>query len=74
MAGIETVEAVLQGFAIYAAAGVVFALAFLAFGLKRIDNGAKDTSLAFRLIVLPGLIALWPLMLIRWIAGGQPHG
>ena len=52
----------------------VFALAFLVLGLTRIDNGAKGAGLAFRLLILPGLIALWPLMLIRWISGGQPHG
>lgn len=74
MGSIETVTAVLEGVALYAAAGVVFALLFLAFGIARIDNGAKGTGIGFRLLILPGLIALWPLMLIRWIAGGQPHG
>lgn len=70
----ETVTAILEGVAVYAAAGAVFALAFLVLGLTRIDNGAKGAGLAFRLLILPGLIALWPLMLIRWISGGQPHG
>ncbi len=74
MGSIETVTAVLQGVTLYAAAGVVFALLFLAFGIARIDNGAKGTGIGFRLLILPGLVVLWPLMLIRWIAGGQPHG
>lgn len=73
MASIETVTAVLNGVALYAAAGVVFALAFLLLGITRIDNGAKGAGLGFRLLILPGLIALWPLMLIRWLSGGQPH-
>jgi hypothetical protein len=51
----------------------VFALVFLALGVARIDNGAKGAGIAFRLLILPGLIALWPLMIIRWISGGQPH-
>lgn len=74
MGSIETVSAILQGVALYAAAGLVFALLFLALGLIRIDNGAKGAGLGFRLMILPGLIALWPLMLIRWLSGGQPHG
>jgi len=74
MASIETVEAVLHGAALYAAAGAVFALLFLLLGLNRIDNGAKGAGLGFRLLIIPGLIALWPLMLIRWLSGGQPHG
>jgi hypothetical protein len=47
---------------------------FLGLGLTRIDHGAKGAGLGFRLLILPGLIALWPLMLIRWLSGGQPHG
>lgn len=74
MGSIETVTAILQGAALYLAAGAVFALAFLLFGLTRIDHGAKGAGLGFRLMILPGLIALWPLMLIRWLSGGQPHG
>lgn len=73
MASIETVTAVLNGVALYAAAGVVFAVAFLLLGITRIDNGAKGAGLGFRLLLIPGLIALWPLMLIRWLSGGQPH-
>jgi hypothetical protein len=74
MGNIETVTAVLNGVALYAAAGTVFALVFLLLGVTRIDNGAKGTGLGFRLLIIPGLIALWPLMLIRWVTGGQPHG
>lgn len=74
MASIETVTAILNGVALYAAAGAVFAVAFLLLGITRIDNGAKGASLGFRLLLVPGLIALWPLMLIRWLSGGQPHG
>ncbi len=74
MASIETVTAILNVVALYAAAGAVFAVAFLLLGITRIDNGAKGAGLGFRLLLIPGLIALWPLMLIRWLSGGQPHG
>lgn len=74
MGNTETVTAILDGAALYAIAGVVFALVFLLLGLTRIDHGAKEAGLGFRMMILPGLIALWPLMLIRWLSGGQPHG
>ncbi len=73
MGNIEAVTTILTGAALYAAAGVVFALLFLSVGVTRIDHGAKGAGITFRLLILPGLIALWPLMLARWIAGGQPH-
>lgn len=74
MGNIELVETLLVGVSLYAAAGAAFALGFLALGLTRIDHGAVGAGISFRLLIVPGLIALWPLMLVRWIAGGQPHG
>lgn len=52
---------------LYAAAGVLFALPFLAWGLPRIDPAARGSSLAFRLIILPGTVALWPVLLRHWL-------
>jgi hypothetical protein len=56
----------------YAGAGLVFALAFLwpGGGVERVDPGAKGAGAGFRLIVLPGVVALWPLLAARWRAGG----
>lgn len=67
MLSIETVSLALETVALYLAAGLVFGLAFLIFGLPRIDPAARGTGLAFRLIILPGVAALWPLLLARWI-------
>lgn len=53
----------------YAAAGMLFAVAFVARGVDAIDPVAKGSSLGFRLIILPGSAALWPLLLRRWIGG-----
>ena len=52
---------------LYAAFGVVFAIAFVSRGVSRIDGQAAGASLGFRLIVLPGVTALWPVLLHRWI-------
>ena len=52
---------------LYAAAGLVFALPFLIWGLPRVDQATHGSSLAFRLLVLPGTAALWPLLLRQWV-------
>ena len=52
---------------VYAAAGLVFVAAFVIAGIGRIDQVANGSSIGFRLIVLPGAAALWPLLLRRWL-------
>ena len=57
---------------IYAAAGLVLAVAFVLFGAAKIDPGVKGSPIGFRLLIFPGVAALWPLLLKRWL-GGQSH-
>jgi hypothetical protein len=45
----------------------VFAAVFVAFGIGRVDPIARQAPLGFRLVVLPGCAALWPLLLRRWV-------
>jgi len=52
----------------YAAAGLVFAAAFVAHGAATIDNAARGAPLGFRLLIFPGAAALWPLLLTKWIS------
>ena len=52
---------------IYALTGLLFAIAFVALGVRRVDPAASGSSIAFRLIILPGVAALWPVLLGRWI-------
>ena len=56
----------------YAWLGLVFALGFVAFGVARVDETARGTSWGFRLLLLPGSVALWPLLAWRWRRGGEP--
>lgn len=59
--------------AVYLGIGLVFGVAFVWRGVGRIDPAARGASLGFRMIVLPGVVALWPLLLKRWLAGaGTP--
>ena len=57
----------LYGLAAYATAGLIFALWFVIAGIGRLDAAARDAGFGFRLIVLPGVAALWPLLLKRSI-------
>ncbi|MCC6716492.1 MAG: hypothetical protein IT555_01280 [Acetobacteraceae bacterium] len=50
---------------LYGVAGVVVAVAFLFLGLDRIDPAARG-AYAFRPLLVPGLVLLWPLVLWRW--------
>ena len=53
----------------YALIGVVFALAFVTVGVKRIDEQAVGTGFGFRLLIFPGCAAFWPMLLRRWADG-----
>lgn len=51
--------------ALYAAVGVVTALAFAAFGVAKVQPAPM--SLGARILILPGAAALWPYVLTRWL-------
>jgi len=54
---------------IYAAIGFLFSLAFIAAGISRVDPQAMGAGIFFRLLVFPGCVAFWPLLLRRWLSG-----
>ena len=55
---------VLGGFALYLAAGLAIALAFVIFGVTRVQDA--PVTIGARLLIFPGAAALWPLVLARW--------
>lgn len=57
------------GLGIYTLLGVLFAIPFVWIGAGRIDPVAKEGTRGFRLLILPGAIALWPLLAKRWFGG-----
>lgn len=52
----------------YVAAGAIFAAAFVTWGVGRVDPVARAATWGFRLIILPGVTALWPLLAVRLLA------
>ena len=53
----------------YFACGLVFAIPFALVGAKKIDPHAAHGSGGFRLLIIPGTLAFWPLLLRRWMQG-----
>lgn len=60
------------GLVVYLALGLAFAVPFVLLGVQRIDPAAREGTLGFRLLVLPGCAALWPLLLARLVRRAPP--
>ena len=60
----------------YVLCGLAVGVPFVLCGVERVDEAARGASFGFRLLILPGTIALWPLMATKWIkaprSGGHP--
>ena len=56
---------------LYTAVGAVFAVAFVTAGVQRVDPDARGSGIVFRLLIMPGSAAFWPLLLGRWIRGDR---
>lgn len=69
MAGMfeHVVELCVRVAAVYAAAGTLFAAAFVARGVNAMDPAACNAGIGFRLLIVPGVIVFWPLLLRRWV-------
>jgi hypothetical protein len=62
-------KAIVYILAIYASVGLVFAVPFVWLGVQRLDSEARGSGIGFRLLILPGTAAFWPMFLYRWRRG-----
>jgi hypothetical protein len=69
---IETAEAIVGTLAGYLVLGLVFAAAFVTWGVAAIDPAAQGMPRLARLLIVPGAAALWPLLLWKWCAQKSP--
>lgn len=60
-------ETLLALAAVYLLVGLVFGVLFVAVGVRRVDPAAQGAPIGFRLAILPGSAALWPVCLLKWI-------
>ena len=52
---------------IYLALGLLFSIFFVSRGVNKLDEGAHGAGIGFRLIILPGCMVFWPLLLKKWV-------
>ncbi len=75
----DIASVILLGLAAYTAIGVIVGIAFALKGVQVVDHAARGAGgpWHFRLVVLPGAAALWPLVLVWWVrstrGGGSDH-
>jgi hypothetical protein len=59
-------KAIVYTLAVYASLGLMFAVPFVWLGVQRLDSEAHGSGIGFRLLILPGVAAFWPMFLYRW--------
>src|SRR4051812_8240259 len=62
---IAMTQILVSGMVIYVAVGLIIGLAFVVFGVTRVQPAAL--TVGARILLLPGATALWPLVLRRWL-------
>ena len=60
-------EIVLWACAAYLLFGLAIGVPFVWRGVDKVDAAAHGTSWVFRILILPGCVALWPWILQRWL-------
>ena len=60
-------KAIVYGLEVYVGLGLVFALVFVCVGVQNLDSEAQGSGIGFRLLILPGVAAFWPMLLSRWV-------
>ena len=69
MLPLEVAQVVANAFEAYIVSGLIFALVFLPRGVVRLDPRMASAPRSLRLLILPGVVALWPLLVWRWVSG-----
>lgn len=69
-----TAETLVLAIGLYFAVGVFVGLIFMFGGAGRIDPAAKGKGLPFRvrLLIFPGIVGLWPIMLTKLFVQREP--
>ena len=61
----ELISLTIDGFFIYVGVGLLFTIWFVLVGAKKMDDGMEGTPFHFKLILIPGSILMWPVLLIK---------
>ncbi len=69
---LEAASALVSAISLYLGLGLGFGLLFVFALAGRIDHAAKGMPVQARLIILPGVMLLWPLMLAKAFTQKEP--
>ncbi|MFY0593848.1 hypothetical protein [Roseivirga sp.] len=56
---------------LYILIGLIFYIPFIKTGVHKIDGGVKDAPVFMKILILPGTVALWPILLNK-VKKGEP--
>ena len=65
------VSTLLLVISIYLGVGAVFAVAFVTRGVGAVDHNAHNAPPGFRVLILPGSAALWPVLAWKWLRAAR---
>ena len=54
---------------LYLAIGLLFCIPFVLKGVGKNDPAVQGATLGFRLIIIPGVVMMWPFLIRRWMSG-----
>ncbi len=57
-------------FGLYLIIGLIFCVVLLVKGLPTVDSGASKSGMRFKLIIIPGVVLLWPILWSKWKNSG----
>ncbi|MEM7659228.1 MAG: hypothetical protein AAF399_24115 [Bacteroidota bacterium] len=55
----------------YLGIGVIFSVMFVFWGVQKVDEGMASAKIGLRLLMMPGTIALWPVLLGKWVKANK---
>lgn len=55
----------------YAALGLLVAFIFVSIGVTRVLEPPRPVTIAGRLLIIPGAVVLWPVVLVKWLRSAQ---
>lgn len=65
------VNIILIVLAVYLVIGFLFAIPFVINGVHKVDEGAHGGSIGFRIIIIPGTMVFWPILLKKWMKAAK---
>ena len=68
---VATAQFIVDAVAVYLGIGAIFAIAFVSRWAGRVDPRAAHGTLGFRVLIVPGVTALWPMFAVRLMRGAN---